>query len=87
MNLQTYTHISRLITKKKQYEGQLFLVYLAGYGLCRTFIEGLRTDQLLIWNTRIPVSQLLSLLLCVGSIVILIVKEIKIRKEKVAEDE
>lgn len=76
-----------LITKKKQYEGQLFLVYLAGYGLCRTFIEGLRTDQLLIWNTRIPVSQLLSLLLCVGSIVILIVKEIKIRKEKVAEDE
>ena len=76
-----------IITKKKQYDGQLFLVYLAGYGLCRTFIESLRTDQLLIWNTKIPVSQILSLLLCICSVVILIVKEIKIRKEKVVEDE
>lgn len=34
--------------KHKKYEGELFLLYLFGYGLGRVWIEGLRTDQLLL---------------------------------------
>lgn len=47
-------------TKHKKFDGELFFIYLGGYGLGRLWIEGLRTDQLLLWNTRIPVSQLLA---------------------------
>ena len=60
-------------TKKKKYDGQLFLIYLLGYGLGRFWIEGLRTDQLLIPGTHIAVSQVLSLAVAVVSAIILIV--------------
>lgn len=46
--------------------GEAFLGYLGWYGLGRFFIEGLRTDSLYMGGFR--VSQLLSLLLFVGSI-------------------
>ena len=51
------------LTPKKQYHGQIFLLYLLAYGLGRVWIEGLRTDQLLLFGTHLPVSQLLSALL------------------------
>lgn len=46
-------------------------MYLAGYGLGRAWIEGLRTDQLLLPVIGLPVSQLLSIalvLVCTGVI-------------------
>lgn len=46
--------------------GETFLSYLAWYGLGRFFIEGLRTDSLYLGSFR--VSQLLSLVLFIGSI-------------------
>lgn len=52
-------------TKNKKFDGELFLIYLAGYGLGRAWIEGLRTDQLTIGSTGIAVSQLLSVALFV----------------------
>ena len=51
------------VTAKKKFDGQVFLTYLAGYGVGRFFIEGLRTDQLLIPGMQIPVSQALSFVL------------------------
>lgn len=56
-----------IYTKKKKFDGEIFLLYLFGYGCIRFFIEGLRTDQLLLFNTAIPVSQLLSAVLVVVS--------------------
>ncbi len=53
--------------KHKKYEGELFLLYLFGYGLGRVWIEGLRTDQLLIPGIGFPVSQLLAGLLVIGT--------------------
>ena len=44
----------------KKFEGELFLVYLAGYGLGRLWIEGLRTDQLLIPGIGWPASQVVA---------------------------
>ena len=49
-----------LYTKKKKFDGEIFLIYLIGYGLGRAWIEGLRTDQLQIGTTGIAVSQVLS---------------------------
>ena len=46
-----------LYRKHKKYEGELFLLYIFGYGLGRVWIEGLRTDQLLIPGFGFPVSQ------------------------------
>jgi len=44
--------------KRKKFTGEIFLMYLCGYGLGRCIIEGLRTDSLLIPGTGIAVSQL-----------------------------
>lgn len=52
--------------KHKKYEGELFLMYLFGYGLGRFWIEGLRTDQLLLPGVGIAVSQLLAGAIVVG---------------------
>lgn len=49
--------------KKKQYDGQMLWIYLCGYGLGRFWIESLRTDQLILFGTGLPVSQALSLVL------------------------
>ncbi len=46
--------------RHKKYEGEIFLIYLFGYGLGRVWIEGLRTDQLLLPVAGFPVSQLLA---------------------------
>ena len=49
-----------LYWKHKKYEGELFLLYIFGYALGRVWIEGLRTDQLLIPGIGFPVSQALA---------------------------
>lgn len=49
-----------LYRRHKKYEGQLFLLYIFGYAMGRVWIEGLRTDQLLIPGIGFPVSQLLA---------------------------
>ena len=47
-------------SKKRKYDGQIFTMYIAWYGLGRMVIEGLRTDSLYIPGTQIRVSQLLA---------------------------
>lgn len=56
-------------SKKKSYDGQIFLFYLMLYGFGRFFIEGLRADSLMFFGTNIAVSQMLSLVLFVISII------------------
>ena len=47
----------------KKYDGQMLWIYLRGYGIGRFWIESLRTDQLILFGTGLPVSQALSLVL------------------------
>ena len=48
-----------LYIKHKKFHGEVALLYLGGYGFGRGLIESLRTDQLHLPGTSIPVSQLL----------------------------
>ena len=58
----------------RKYDGQCALLYFFWYGLGRAWIEGLRTDSLYIGNTGIRVSQALSIVLVIVTLVILIVQ-------------
>ena len=78
---------------KKKYDGQLILLTFGWYGLGRMFIEGLRTDSLMIGDTGIRVSQALAALLLLVCLVLLIVLAIvkpKVelyQRPQLAEDE
>ena len=67
--------------KRKRFVGEMLAIYFMGYGLGRCWIEGLRTDQLILFGTGIPVSQALSMLLVLAAAAFLVVKG---RKQKTA---
>lgn len=55
-------------TKRKKFDGELACLYMVGYGIGRFWIESLRTDQLLLWGTHIPVSMVVAaVMVAVGS--------------------
>lgn len=60
-----------LYRKYKKFDGEVFLLYLFGYGAGRFWIEGLRTDQLLIPGWGVPVSQVLAGVLVIGSLLLI----------------
>jgi len=71
-----------LYRKHKKFHGELCLIYFAGYGIGRFWIEGLRTDQLVIKGTGIAVSQLLAAALTIFSLVTSVCVHLAIRKGK-----
>ncbi|MCF2669251.1 MULTISPECIES: prolipoprotein diacylglyceryl transferase [Lachnospiraceae] len=73
--------IMLLYRKHKKFDGEVFLVYLLGYGLGRVWIEGLRTDQLLLPVVGLPVSQILAGVIVVVSTILIIYHRWKVTKE------
>lgn len=67
--------------RHKKFQGEVFLLYLLLYGMGRCVIEGLRTDQLLLWGTDLAVSQLLAGVLVVTSLLILILCRMKVKSD------
>ncbi len=59
-----------LLSKKRQYDGQIALGYVAWYGLGRALIEGLRVDSLYLGSFR--VSQLLAAVSCIAAVGVLL---------------
>lgn len=49
--------------KIQKRSGELLALYFTGYGVGRAWIEGLRTDQLLLPGVGLPVSQILAIIL------------------------
>ena len=70
-----------LYRRHKKFQGEVFLMYLLGYGAGRVWIEGLRTDQLWIPGTEIPVSQVLAGTIVVVSFVLIVYNRIKVKKK------
>lgn len=70
---------------RKKFEGEMMWLYLLGYGLGRVWIEGLRTDQLIFFQTGIPVSQALSCILIIVSAVVLFMNYRKLSRSTKGE--
>lgn len=70
--------ILALYTKRRKFDGEIFLMYIAWYGAGRTVIEGLRTDSLMLGSIRI--SQLLALVSCLVALFLIFFIRHKIKK-------
>ncbi len=66
-----------LYRKHKKFDGELLCIYLMGYGIGRFFIEGLRVDQLQIGDTGIAATQVVCILVFVGSLVAMLIRRRK----------
>ncbi len=64
-----------VLSKRRKYDGQIALGYVAWYGLGRTMIEGLRTDSL-YWGP-FRVSQVLAAVSCFAAVVVLMLMTFK----------
>ena len=69
-----------LYRKHKNFNGELFMMYLFGYGIGRFIIEQFRTDQLLLPYIGLPVSQVLSACLSVFALIVMIYKRSRLKK-------
>ena len=66
-------------SKRRKYDGQLILMYMAWYGAERFVVEGLRTDSLMIGSIRI--SQLVSAVIFITSVILQIVIGFKVKRD------
>jgi phosphatidylglycerol:prolipoprotein diacylglycerol transferase len=64
----------------KKFPGEVMLMYMLGYGVIRFFIEGMRTDQLLVWGTTIPASQVMSVVFVVVALSWIIIGRVRASK-------
>ena len=66
--------------RKKKYEGELFMIYLAGYGLGRFFFEWFRTDKLYIPGTKVGISLVISAILFAVFMPVVIIRRVMAQK-------
>ncbi len=71
----------------KKFQGEMWLLYLGGYGLGRAWIEGIRTDTLFIPHTTIAVSQVLAAVLFVAALIADLAVRIRLKKRGLTADE
>ncbi len=64
--------------KRRKFDGEIFLMYIAWYSFGRMFIEGLRTDSLMIGTLR--VSQILAAVLFVAAVITILAVRSKIKR-------
>ena len=74
-----------LYLKHKKFDGEIALLYFAGYGIGRALIESIRTDQLYITGTTIPVSLVLGIVMAVASILADLIIRMRLRKKETAD--
>lgn len=67
-------------SRKKLFEGEVFMRYLAGYGLGRFCFEWLRTDKILFPGTTLAVSQIISAVLFIYFGITVIIRRIMAKK-------
>ncbi len=78
--------ILMLYRKHKKFDGELGLMYVWGYGLGRVWIEGLRSDSLIIPGLDMRVSQLLAALCVLVASVVLVKKRMGVAKSLVEKE-
>lgn len=63
--------------RRKKFDGEVFLLYLAGYGIGRFWVESLRTDQLLVPVIGVPVSMVVGAVMAVVALVWIVTVRVK----------
>ncbi|MFT4417152.1 prolipoprotein diacylglyceryl transferase [Fredinandcohnia humi] len=64
-----------LLRKVNLRRGEMFLTYVIWYSVGRFFVEGLRTDSLMLGDLRM--AQVISIVLIVGALVLLVFRRVK----------
>ncbi len=72
-----------LYRRHKKFDGEMFAMYIWGYGLGRVWIEGLRTDSLMLPGVNFRVSQLLAALCVVAASIYMIYKRMELKRNAV----
>ena len=70
--------ILHIYSKRRKFNGEIFLMYIAWYSFGRFFIEGLRSDSLMLGNLK--VSQLIAAIFFIAACVLLVYKRVKIKE-------
>lgn len=73
-NLAGLLLLAFVVERFRTFDGQIFWSYMAWYGLGRSWIEGLRTDSLYFFSTGLRVSQILAIIFCLASAVVLLIQ-------------
>ncbi len=63
--------------RRKKFDGEVFLLYLFGYGVGRFWVESLRTDQLLVPGIGVPVSMVVGAVMAAVSLVWIVTVRVK----------
>ncbi|NBH82925.1 prolipoprotein diacylglyceryl transferase [bacterium C-53] len=76
-----------LYRKHKRFEGEIFCIYALLYGAGRFVIESVRTDQLLIPGTAVPISMVVAAVsVLVSGVVIVVMKRKKIQVQYLVDN-
>lgn len=70
--------ILHIYSKRRKFNGELFLMYISWYAFGRFFIEGLRSDSLMLGNLK--VTQLVAVVFFIAAMSLLIYKRITLKK-------
>ena len=73
-----------VVKRKKKFHGEIFMLYLAGYGLGRFFFEWIRTDKLYIPGTKIGIGIVISAVLFLFFVPAVMIKRTMSRKRAAA---
>ncbi len=69
-----------IYARKKKFDGELLCWYSVLYGIGRFWIESLRTDQLFLWKTDIPVSMVVGAAMAVAGLAFIFFRHMNARK-------
>ena len=59
--------------KYRKFHGQIILLYLMGYGIGRALIETIRTDQLFIPGTTVPVNMVMGICVAIAALTAIVI--------------
>ncbi len=72
--------VLHILSKKRRFDGEVFLLYIGWYGLGRALIEGLRTDSLMLGQIRI--SQLVAIVCVILSILLVFILRARAKRNE-----
>lgn len=73
-NVLGFVLLVLLARKGRKFDGQMFLSYVAWYGVGRAIIEGMRTDSLYFFGTGLRTSQMVGIISAVVAIVVMVIQ-------------